>query len=140
MALWLVAQCARGKAVRPVRTYALAPVADLVYAARLRLSDGGEAVQRYVGGEPHEVPRRYEGACPMFWAAELVEGVTLAVGRTDTDVPVEVVERLAEEIGKVDGQRGLEYWVLEETNHYQIVDAETPAWRTIADDIDRRLQ
>ena len=73
LALWLAARHllppgAPGAAPatpRPAAVVAQAPIAALAEGARARLGDGGDAVQALMGGEPEEVPERYEVADPV---------------------------------------------------------------------------
>lgn len=147
LALWLAAHLSRQahELIVPAWTYALAPVADLRYAAQIRLSDDGDAVQKYMHGDPEQIDTAYEAACPMDSAKELCKiGLTLAVGSQDRDVPPIVAQRLHERIThsakreQLDGDQMLQYVVFADTDHYQIVSAHGAAWSCIVHDIERR--
>ena len=64
---------------------ALAPVADLAGAARLRLGDG--AVERLMGGSPATEPERYAAVDPMRLPATQVP-VAIMHGSADSVVPL----------------------------------------------------
>ena len=92
---------------------ALAPVADLEYAARAGMGDG--AVQELLGGGPDDVPEHYAEADP----ARLLPGdvpVTIIQGSDDKQVTVEMNRRLA-------GQhREVAYVELDEVDHFALID------------------
>ncbi|CAN8065206.1 unnamed protein product [Agarophyton chilense] len=146
LALWLRAQLAHSHApVQPRLVLALAPVADLKLAARLRLSDGGDAVQRYLRGSSRTdeldakepLAARYARACPTAHAATLATvNVRLVAGAGDRDVPLPVIDSLCESIrdapmlhARPRGSLALD--VFSRASHYDLVDASSAAWAHI---------
>ncbi|NJC68971.1 alpha/beta hydrolase [Planosporangium thailandense] len=122
LALWYA-----GRATAPVRgVLALAPVADLVLAHRLRLDD--DAVAALLGGGPDEVPDRYEVADPV---RSLPSGVPVAVvhGTEDDRVPVEVsrsyvtAARAAGDVPTVVELPG--------TEHFAVIDPLAAVWPAV---------
>lgn len=94
LALLLAVEGRHVETHRLARVVALAPVADLRAAARDRLSDG--AVQDFLGGEPEEVPDRYDAADPMTLLGPGVGAELVVVHGTDDEVvPVEHSRGLA---------------------------------------------
>lgn len=123
LALWLAT---RGHDIG--RVVALAPVGDLRAAARDRLGD--RAVQAFLGGEPSQVPGRYDEADP----ATLLHRhpgceVVVVHGDLDEDVPV------AHSRGLVAAHRFVELRELPGTGHMDLVDPSTPAWPAVLDAI-----
>lgn len=136
LALWLASRLYVEGAVQPLRTFALAPVADLCEAARMELSDDGDAIQNYVGGEPQHVPHEYKEACPMCIVDSLKNvNVTVVVGSMDNDVPQEVIRPVVE---RIQNCSGTERWECEtfDCNHYQLVQAGQPSWLWVLRRID----
>lgn len=94
--------------LRPAVVIGVAPVADLELAVSLRLSDEGDAVQRYVGGRPSEVPEAYKRACPTRRAAEMANlplPIVICSGEQDTDVPLQVANSLRRAVARQIEQR-----------------------------------
>lgn len=67
-------------------TVALAPVADLVKGHEQRLSDDGDAIEKYMGGTPEEIPEEYTKASPVTLLPTTVPAV-VAIGSADDTVP-----------------------------------------------------
>jgi acetyl esterase/lipase len=110
------------------RIVALAPVSDLVGAARLRLDDG--AVQDLLGGEPDAVPDAYsaaglEGLLPGNAA------VTVVHGDEDQQVPVSMSRYLAESISASGHGGGDRYDELPGVDHFALIDPLSDAWPTV---------
>ena len=116
LALWLANQ------PHPVdRVVGLAPVADLRVAARTGL--GSRAPQALLGGEPEEVPQRYDAADPMTrFATRPPCEVVVVHGADDENVPVSVSEGFATRHGFVDLR------VLPDTEHFAVIDPQSAAW------------
>lgn len=104
---------------------ALAPVADLVRAAELRLSDG--AVHDFLGGDPATVPDRYATADPVRLAPAGVPTV-LVHGTDDESVPLELSERYAAAAGE-----HASLVALPGTGHFELIDPLSAAWTTVVE-------
>lgn len=105
---------------------ALAPVADLATASRLRLGDG--AVDALLGGSPDEVPERYAAADPMRLLPIDVPAVVVH-GKLDQRVPLEqsiAFHRAAEDAGDSVALR-----VLAGVEHFGVIDPRSPAWAEV---------
>jgi hypothetical protein len=75
---------------------AIAPVSDLVEGARSRLSDEGDAVQRYLGGDPLKdgaATLAAQRASPVAACAPCLVPTLVASGQADTDVPPAIALR-----------------------------------------------
>jgi pimeloyl-ACP methyl ester carboxylesterase len=102
---------------------ALAPVADLERASRLRLSEG--IVDELLGGTPESVPDRYELTSPVL---RLPLGVPQVVihGTADDSVPLELSQTYAA-AAEAAGDRA-QLVVLPGADHFDIVDPRTPTF------------
>lgn len=137
LALVQAAEMARVGAA-PLLTVAIAPVADFERAVEMRLSDGGDAVQRYMGGLPADVPDAYREACPSCRRGEMAALRLLVVsGGSDVDVPPVLardfcadVVRAASDAGSPPQCRLLH---IPGADHYDLVNARTRAWRVLMD-------
>lgn len=144
LALWLAAQLVKEHfRVLPVYIYALAPVADLRMAARMRLSDDGDAVQRYMHGTPQQIPEAYDEACPTALVTYLAcLDIRLVVGSADTDVPPALTEHLCKCIRDAavfeDRARGsLVLDLFTKATHYDLVNAGLSVWTQLRDSMKR---
>lgn len=95
----------------------------------MKLSDDGDAVQNYVGGEPVDVPLKYKDACPMC-NIDLLKHVevTVLLGSMDEDVPQAVVLPMVEQIQASRDRMGNWERRAFECDHYQLVQADLPPW------------
>jgi acetyl esterase/lipase len=119
LALWLANE--PGPAQRVV---ALAPVADLRAAARDGLGD--RATQTLLGGEPGEVPERYDAADPMVRLGTSPPcDVWVVHGAADADVPV------AHSRGLADAHPHVGLRVVEGAGHFDVIDPTSPAWPAV---------
>lgn len=121
LALWLANE------PQPVdRVVGLAPVADLRAAAAAHLGD--DATQAFLGGEPDEVPDRYDAADAVTRMARRPAcEVVLVHGRDDEVVPVRIARGLAAahdfvELRELDG-----------VEHYGLIDPRSAAWPAVRD-------
>lgn len=130
---------------RPVtHTYALAPVANLTMAARLKLSTNGDAVQLYAHGEAGET-EAYEQGCPTRMAWKMKDNgrgmgdnaVTLVLGKDDKSIPEDVVRSCHSELIKYRPETRL--WLLDGNDHYSIVNASSEAWSSVLEDVCRMI-
>lgn len=135
----------------PRTTISLAPVSDLSLAAKLRLSDEGNAVQRYMHVDDDNVATHFfTPACPTAQARSLASGrVTLMLGTHDDVIPDQVVRSTFDTLKAArtslpyDTQLGssdLRYIVLQDCDHYGIVNAHSAAWKHVLDEILEALQ
>jgi acetyl esterase/lipase len=119
LALWLA-----NEPVRLDRVVGLAPVGDLRAAAAAHLGD--DATQAFLGGEPGDVPERYDAADP----------VTRLVNRPDCEVIV--VHGKQDDVVPVTNSRGLKaahsfvrLHELDGVEHYGVIDPLSPAWPVV---------
>lgn len=103
---------------------ALAPVADLIRAGELDLSDG--AVRLLLGGDPQEFLDRYAATSPIELLPLGVRQV-LIHGEADQDVPLELSERYVRAARAVGDDAQL--LRLPETGHFEPVDTRAPQWQ-----------
>lgn len=139
LALWLTARLQELGDVKPLVTFALAPVSDLRKAAEFRLSDDGDAVQNYMGGEPHEVPDKYTAACPMEFA-DLLRQVDVVVisGEKDVDVPPEIVKRIYHKVTSSEDVLGHWQYKNFDCDHIHLTQASNEPWQYIVNAIAQR--
>lgn len=111
----------RAGAARVHRIVALAPVADLEYAARAGMGD--DAAQALLGGSPDDVPRQYADA-----------DVTRML---PCDVPITIIQGSADKLVTVDMNRRLAashqspnfgYLELDGIDHFQLIDPLDPVF------------
>jgi acetyl esterase/lipase len=103
---------------------ALAPVTDLVYAARVRMGDG--AVQELVGGEPRDLPDQYADADVVSMLASAGVPVTIIQGDADLQVPAEMNRLVA---ARHDGP-GVRYLELAGVDHFALIDPLSPVFES----------
>jgi acetyl esterase/lipase len=117
LALWagLLAEPGRVRGI-----VALAPVADLHYAAQVSLDAG--ATQLLLGGEPDEVPDAYDAADPFLGLAVHSgsdighPAITVIHGTADRQVPVAMSRSLATRHPRI------HYVELEGVDHFALID------------------
>ncbi|MQR00615.1 alpha/beta fold hydrolase [Glaciimonas sp. GS1] len=119
LVLWAAAKCT-WPALQGV--VALAPVADLRFADKLRL--GGGAVRSFLGADPQERP----DVDPMQLPAPAV-AVTIVQGNDDEEVPASVATAYH---AIFPNTRLLN---LPDTGHYALIDPRSSAWQTVLDAI-----
>lgn len=158
LALWTALELE--PALRPSVVIGVAPVSDLELGVSLRLSDEGDAVERYIGGSPSERPDAYKQACPTRRAAEMAKlpfPVVVCSGLQDTDVPLQVAHSLRGAVeralrldqGQPPTQQGqqnvqqnvgserpdtlgnLTFLEIPDADHYALMDATSAAWLSI---------
>jgi acetyl esterase/lipase len=119
LALWLANQ------PHPLdRVVGLAPVGDLRAAARDGLGD--DATQRLLGGEPDDLPDRYDGADPAVrLATRPACEVRIVHGSADDVVPVTNSEGLVARHPWVDLR------VLDGADHFDVMDPTSAAWPSV---------
>jgi acetyl esterase/lipase len=99
---------------------ALAPVADLPFAARERLD--GDATALLLGGDPDEAPDAYDAADPFAGLAahstdqSAHPPITVIHGTADAQVPVTMSRAIAQRHPRVD------YIELEGVDHFALID------------------
>jgi pimeloyl-ACP methyl ester carboxylesterase len=124
LALWYAAVAP--DAVRGV--LALAPVADLIAAHRLRLGD--DAVFGLLGGRPDALPDRYASADPMAHLPLKVRTV-IVHGTDDERVPVELARDYAEAAARTGDDTTLVE--LPGVEHFAVIDPLSAAWPAVLD-------
>jgi acetyl esterase/lipase len=118
----------RARADTVERIVALAPVSDLIGAARLGLDDG--AAQDLLGGDPDAVPEAYAAA----GLDGLLPGdvpVTIVHGDDDDRVPVSMSRYLAESVASTGTKAGFRYDELPGVDHFALIDPFSDAWPTV---------
>jgi acetyl esterase/lipase len=116
LALWLATRDL------PVdRVVALAPVTDLLAAARDRL--GGGATQALLGGSPDERPEAYAAADPMrlLGDARPAAGLVVVHGSRDDVVPLSQGSTLADRYSHVDLR-------VVDAGHFDLIDPLSRVW------------
>jgi acetyl esterase/lipase len=106
----------------------LAGVLDLARCFELRLSD--DAVVGLLGGTLAEVPERYAAASPLALAPSPAPHL-LVHGTWDESVPIELSERYQQAATGAGGRSAL--LALPRTDHFDIVDPQSPVWQAIED-------
>lgn len=103
------------------RVVALAPVGDLRAAARDRLGDG--ATQAFLGGEPEQLPQRYDAADPATrLAIRPACEIRIVHGADDVEVPAGHSRRL------VEAHPWLDLRVVPDADHFAVMDPGSHAW------------
>ncbi|MFE9575457.1 alpha/beta hydrolase family protein [Nocardia sp. NPDC006044] len=105
---------------RPAAVIALAPVADLARASRLRLGAG--AVTAWMGGTPEQHPSRYADLDPQLQLPHHSPEVLLVHGTDDQTVPVALSQDCP-----------AESLVLPQTHHFDLIDPESEKWPRISE-------
>lgn len=109
----------------PTLVIAVAPVGDLCRAADLRLSDNGDAVQRYMQSDPP-----YRRACPACRSNQLaVANLIVYTGTADTDVPVGYVTNFYNSISPafLHSPFKCKLQIIANADHYDVIDAGSSA-------------
>jgi pimeloyl-ACP methyl ester carboxylesterase len=127
-----------GRALVPDLVVAIAPVSDLVEACRARLSDDGDAVQNYLGGDPAGNERAALAAArasPVAACMPCAVPTLVVSGRKDTDVPTEIALRyVAQQPPALEPARA---WaapmVLDDADHYAVFDGASAAFFAIVE-------
>ena len=123
LVLWLADQ-----GHRVDRVVALAPVGDLRAAAAAGLGEG--AVQAFLGGEPSDVPERYDAADPMTRLGPGTAPEVVVLHGTDDDiVPVANSRGLAAAHPEVDLRE------LAGIEHFGVIDPTSPAWPALLESL-----
>jgi acetyl esterase/lipase len=106
------------------RVVGIAPVGDLRAAARAGL--GSDATQALLGGEPEEVPERYDEADPAVRLANRPHcEVRIVHGAADDIVPVENSR------GLVSVHPFVDLRVVEGADHFDVMNPTSPAWPAV---------
>ena len=105
---------------------ALAPVSDLVGAHHNRLSDGGNAVARWMGSEPETDPEAWRLADPMQQSIDA--RILLLHGAVDQEVPISMSETYVRRCAAIGAPVQFERL---EGDHYDVIDVGSSAWAAI---------
>ena len=108
---------------KPWLTFAQAPLTDLLAADSARLSDEGDAVRRWIGGSPDELPELWRRLTPMNNTP--ASPVVLFHGKRDSDVPTNQSDRYADMM-KASGCDIQAVYL--PGDHYSIIDAASDDW------------
>jgi acetyl esterase/lipase len=112
---------------------ALAPVAVLRLAYETQISRG--AVTDFLGGTPADSPAIYEAACPSRHPAGVPR--VLLNGTADAYVPLSMCEAFVE--ARRDDRPAAELIVLQDADHFDPIDPESPVWLTIVANVVKLL-
>ena len=126
---------------------AVAPIADLISGARQRLSDDGDAIQRYMGNgdigtplEPKQTTRQTETDVDIYHKASPASllplrcATILVAGSKDDDIPLELIDTYyraasASSIsGGGNGNGSVSLLVHADADHYDLMNAGSQAW------------
>lgn len=113
--------------VIPAFVVGLAAVTDLVQAALDEL--GTSATQRFLGGEPGDVPDAYSIAQPIIGAIPTL----LVSGDRDDDVPVSYTRRLR-------SRESVDTLVIQGEDHFDVIDPGSESWASVVDALDAALR
>ncbi len=129
-----VARLTGAAALPLVGAISLAGVADLGDAWRRNLGRG--AVAELLGGSPEQVPERYASADP---ARSLPLGIPQALvhGGRDEAVPLDISRDYAAAAQRAGDRMRLRE--LPDADHFDVIDAASPAWAAIVREIDALL-
>ncbi|MDQ1373934.1 MAG: hypothetical protein QOJ09_1272, partial [Actinomycetota bacterium] len=139
LALWAAARThlppdapGAAPAVVPRLALGLAPVTDLARAHEVGL--GGQAVARFLGGTPDQVPDRYAMGNP---AAHLPLGVRQVIvhGEDDAAVPVSLSREYVERAAAAGDD--VELITIPEEGHMACLQTQSKAWQQAAEAIER---
>lgn len=104
----------------------IAGIPDLAVAARRAVCD--DTIVEMMGGAPHEVPERYACASPAALTPLGIPHVHFH-GRNDAIVPIDLVETYVQSAVQAGDDARLV--ALDNTGHFEAVDAQTPAGRQV---------
>ncbi len=122
----------RDRDPRFIAVAGLAPVGDLSTAAQMNVGDG--AVPAFMRGTPEDQPERYAAVSPV---AHLPLEIPLLVVHGDRDerIPVDLSRSF---VGRAaDLGDSVVYREFEGVGHEALTETDSPAWHTVADEIDR---
>jgi acetyl esterase/lipase len=125
LVLWLADQ-----GHRVDRVIALAPVGDLRAAAREGLGD--KATQSLLGGEPEEVPDRYDAADPVARLSEATPCDLVVIHGSDDEV---VPLRNSRALVAAHDQVALD--VVRGADHFAVIDPGSSAWPVLLERLSR---
>jgi len=126
LALWLADQ-----GHRVDRVVALAPVGDLRAGAAAGLGEG--AVRAFLGGEPGDVPERYDAADPMTRLAPGTPPEVVVLHGVDDDiVPI------ANSRGLASAHPEVALRELAGVEHFGVIDPASPAWSALLESLAAR--
>lgn len=137
LALWTAAEARRTTGhdrIVPVAAVSLAGVVDVVSGADQQLGDG--AVQRLMGGEPHEREDRYRDAS-LLDALPLGLPQVLVHGAADDVVPPAMATAYAERAW-ASGDT-VEVLLIDGADHMSMIDPSSPAWSATLEQLGRHL-
>ncbi|KAJ8599684.1 hypothetical protein CTAYLR_004736 [Chrysophaeum taylorii] len=113
-------------------------VADLVAGFERRLSDEGDAVERFMGVPYDKDPDLYRRASPIHAMLPLKTPTLIVTGTDDVDVPVDMTRAFATAAAEAARRAPAEaeappphYVELLGADHYTPLDATTPHWATL---------
>lgn len=139
LALWVtgrgpsdaLAPCTNGPS-QYLGVVALAPICDLIGAARLQLDDG--AALALMGGRPEDVPGRYAAVDPMLRPPIRLPCV-LIHGIDDDVVPVAMSRRY---VGRTSaGSAMVRLCELAGASHYDLIDPQSPYWSEVISTVEQ---
>ncbi len=121
MALMMAAVAER----KPWLSIAQSPIADLVAADHAKLSDGGDAIRRWMGCTPEDSEDVWRSINPMDNPPN--SSVVVIHGKSDEDVPWTLSESYIRAM-KAKGVEIQKVWL--PGDHYSIIDVASDDWLT----------
>lgn len=120
---------------------ALAGIIDLKKAHAIRIGAGrprGDgALERFVGGPPDQVPDRYIHGCPRGLLPSRTR-VVIVHGDADDVVPISISQSYYSAAREAGDDVRLE--VLPDTGHFELIDPQSQAWKTVTRAIDELMR
>jgi dipeptidyl aminopeptidase/acylaminoacyl peptidase len=95
---------------------------------------GGDVVKELLGGDPGQVPDRYDAASPMALLPSDVPTLCLH-GTADANVPISQSETYVDAAKQLGGDATLD--VIDGADHFVLIDPTSAPWRRVTDWIDR---
>ena len=142
LAMWACSsRVDRPMSFKPKVCVAVAPVGDLVSAQNRRLSTSGNAVQAYLNGslpgdEADVKGNIYSMASPSSLLPLIVPSIIVA-GSDDADVPMDYVQQVYDTVTshhsytESSNNAAVSLLVAKDTDHYQLMNAASDAWKLI---------
>ena len=115
----------------PKLCVAISPIGSLELGYSRRLSDDGDAVERYMGHKPsYSSSCNYQAASPDHLLPLRCDCLLVSGGR-DTDVPQDIVDSFYQQMLKKQLNKKVISLNIPDADHYQLVDGKNSAWHQI---------
>ncbi|KAJ8902951.1 hypothetical protein NDN08_006268 [Rhodosorus marinus] len=142
LALWYAAKVKSDKdLICPRLIVAIAPITDVRQAQTRQICEEQDAIAFYMKCKPEdgfEAETTYSSASPIHLLPNKVRSIVVA-GRMDTIVPYDMITSYFDQV-KDNSEYGPRHELLElDADHFQMVDAQHPAFQSIFTRIEARL-